>query len=309
MEKIIIIAGPTGVGKSDFAELLAQRINGEIINADQGQLYEPLSIGTAKPDWKNHSIPHHLFDHITQPLPFSNASYQKIVKECIKNVQSRGKRAIVVGGSGFYYQMLLFEFSSPSGHGSTNTGSSLPSFTHTISAPITWEHLKEIDPERARSIHPHDKYRIERALDIFYNHHLLPSSLQMEYKPYGPYCLVHVVRDTHELYDRINERTNSMLQQGWLQEVAGLSDTWKKFLRIKKIIGYDDIEAYQNNIFSYEELVLRIQKKTRNYAKRQRTYFRSLIKKIPTEDHKYIHEINLTLSSVDLYLNQLVERL
>ncbi len=300
MEKIIIIAGPTGVGKSDFSELLAQRINGEIINADQGQLYEPLSIGTAKPDWKNHSIPHHLFDHITQPMHFSNASYQKMVKECIKSVQARGKRAILVGGSGFYYHTLLFEFSAPS---------DLPSFTHTISAPITWEHLNEIDPERARSIHPHDTYRIERALDIFYNHHLLPSSLQMGYKPYGPYHLVHVIRETQDLYARINERTNHMLKQGWLQEVAGLSDTWKEFLRIKKIIGYDDIEAYQNNIFSYEELVLRIQKKTRNYAKRQRTYFRSLLKKIPHEDHRYIHEINLTLSSVDLYLNQLLEQL
>jgi tRNA dimethylallyltransferase len=298
MKKVIIIAGPTGVGKSDFAELLADRINGEIINADQGQLYEPLSIGTAKPDWKNKPIKHHLFDVVKDPKNYSNAEYQKAVKECIADVHARGKSAIVVGGSGFYYQMLLFDFLD------------LPEKNFDIihaNYPRTWQELNRIDPVRAASIHENDQYRIERALDIFYQHNVLPSTLGLVYKPSMPYFLVHINRNIEELYERINMRTELMLKGGWLEETQNLTQEWKEFVRVKKIIGYDDILDFQDDRITYETLVNSIQQKTRNYAKRQRTYFRTLLKKIPASDHRYIQEINLTLSPVDLYLNQLIK--
>jgi len=303
MEKIIIIAGPTGVGKSDFAEALAHHINGEIVNADQGQLYEPLTIGTAKPDWKTHKIPHHLFDHVTEPRNCSNSEYQKAVKECVNDIHARGKRAILVGGSGFYYQMLLFDFAQFPQKTAPDR-QSIPEFDGSA-----WEHLQSIDPDRARALHPHDLYRIQRALEIFYTYNVLPSALQLMYKPWAPYHLVHITRDTQELYARINRRTHLMLEQGWLEETASLTPAWKEFARVKKTIGYDDILAYQFNLLSYPQLIETIQQKTRNYAKRQKTYFRSLLKKIPSCQLDNVQEINLTLSPVDLYLNQLIQRL
>lgn len=298
MKKIVIIAGPTGVGKSDFAETLAERIDGEIINADQGQLYEPLSIGTAKPDWKNKSMMHHLFDLVTTPRNYSNAEYQKRVKECIAQVHARGKRAIIVGGTGFYYQMLLFDF--------------LPLPEKKLSDPLqnyagTWHELNKIDPVRAAAIHPHDQYRIDRALEIFHEHQVLPSSLGLKYNPTMPYILVHIHRTTEDLYARINMRTGIMINDGWLSETQNLPPEWKEFVKEKKTIGYNDILDYQDNRIDYETLVKTIQQKTRNYAKRQRTFFKTLLKKIPVCDHKHIQEINLTLSPVDLYLNQLIK--
>jgi len=298
MKKIIIIAGPTGVGKSDFAELLAEHIDGEIINADQGQLYEPLSIGTAKPDWKNKPIKHHLFDLVTTPRNYSNAEYQKTVKEYIADVHARGKRALIVGGTGFYYQMLLFDFLPLPDK---------PSLIPTRDYPYTWEELNKIDPVRAAAIHPNDQYRIERALEIFYTYNILPSSHGLQYKPYMPYVFLHINRTIEELYERINMRTGIMLNDGWLTEAQNLASEWKEFVKIKKTIGYDDILDYQDNHIDYETLVKTIQQKTRNYAKRQRTYFKTLLKKIPACEHQYIQEINLTLSPVDLYLNQLIK--
>ncbi len=298
MKKIIIIAGPTGVGKSDFAELLADQINGEIINADQGQLYEPLSIGTAKPDWKNKSIKHHLFDLVTTPRNYSNAEYQKAVKECIADVHARGKRAIIVGGSGFYYQMLLFDFLPLPGK---------PLLTTFKDYPRTWQELNRVDPVRAAALHPNDQYRIDRALEIYYTYNVAPSTLGLQYGPSMPYLFLHINRTIEELYERINLRTGIMLTGGWLEETQGLAPEWKDFVKIKKTIGYDDILDYQDNRIDYETLTKTIQQKTRNYAKRQRTYFKTLLKKIPACDHQYIQEINLTLSPVDLYLNQLIK--
>ncbi len=296
MKKIIIIAGPTGVGKSDFAELLAKETDGEIINADQCQLYEPLTIGTAKPDWKSKPMAHHLFDVVKEPRNYSNAEYQQAVKAQIDDTHARGKTALVVGGSGFYYQMLLFEFAQ------------LP---EPLAAPVSnypksYEHLQEVDPQRAALLHPHDHYRIERALDIYYQYNILPSAQQMTYKPFMPYILIHITRETQNLYERINERSHIMIKEGWLEEVAALRQEWKEFVMKKKPIGYDDILSYQEGRLSYQELIEAIQQKTRNYAKRQKTFFRSLVKKIPPSEHANIHELDLTLSTVDLYLNQLI---
>ncbi len=295
MKKIIIIAGPTGVGKSDFAELLAEKIDGEIINADQGQIYEPLSIGTAKPDWKNKPIRHHLFDIIKEPRNYSNAEYQIAAQAAIADIHGRGKHALIVGGSGFYYQMLLFNFlplPDPTSPRLRRTGG--------------WEELNKIDPVRAAAIHKNDQYRIDRALEIFYSYNVLPSSVGLQYRPSMPYLLLHIQRNIEDLYARINMRTELMLDNGWLEETERLPAAWKEFVTVKKTIGYDDILAYQNNQIDYETLVKTIQQKTRNYAKRQRTYFKTLLKKIPAGDHRYIQEINLTLSAVDLYLNQLI---
>ncbi len=302
MEKILIIAGPTGVGKSDFAELLAEKIDGVIINADQAQLYTHISIGTAKPDWERKPMEHYLFDHINEPKAFSNHAYQKTVREIIQAVQKKGKKAIIVGGSGFYYQSLLFEF------GDLTIAPPLIPAAIEPGYPENWEHLKEIDPERAAALHRHDHYRIKRALSIFYTYGILPSKVGMIYKPWAPYTLVHINREKTDLYERINKRTEIMLKQGWINETAELPEPWKDFVCRKKIIGYEDILKYVRGTMDYDLMVKMIQKKTRNYAKKQQTFFKSLTKKIPVTEHIHVTQVNLTLSSVDLYLNHLIKQ-
>lgn len=258
-----------------------------------------MTIGTAKPAWRTSDLQQHLFDVVDTPGHFSNAAYQKRVRAQIDDCRSRGKRIVIVGGSGFYYQTLLFDYVPLQG-----------TQRETCQAyPRTWEHLQTIDPVRAQAINPNDQYRIDRALAVYYEHGILPSNAGMYYKPYTDYTLVHVTRDTQDLYARINARTQVMLEDGWLEESVSLAPEWKAFVRSKKIIGYDDILDYHEGAIAQPEMVERIQQKTRNYAKRQRTFFRSLLKKIPAVDHGRIHEFNLTLSPVDLYLNQLVQSL
>ena len=287
-----IIAGPTGVGKTDFAEQLARAVNGEIINADLGQFYAPLSIGTAKPDWKSSDIPQHLFDVVTEPSLFNSAAFAQQARAKIADITARGKVPLVVGGSGFYYQSLLW----PQGDAPT---AELPG-----EYEATWEKLNEIDPQRASAIHKNDAYRITRALALWHAQGKLPSSLLPTYAPAGRFIVIHVTRDRENLYARINERVLSMLSGGWIEETRELSDEWKAFLR-KKIIGYDTVLDYLDGAVSHNTLVEKIQKTTRNYAKRQVTFFSSVKRRLQAVNAgDAAYEIDLTLSSVDLYLKR-----
>lgn len=270
MNKVLIITGPTGVGKTDLSIDMAQKLSGEIINIDSGQFYEPLSIGTAKPDWKNQPIEHHLFDIITNPVDFTVHEYRDIVIKKIKEIQAKGKLPILVGGSGFYIQSLFF-----------------PPQAVTINKPRaqqelnSWQKLYEIDPVRANAIQKNDTYRIDRALDIWRTTGQKPSEYIPEYSPEFDFEIVIVTRDRERLYQRINDRVEQMFAQGWFNEVSSLNSNWKQFLKAKKLIGYDDILRYSESESSdYDALVETIKQKSRNYAKRQLTFFRMLTKKI-----------------------------
>jgi len=269
----LIIAGPTGVGKTDFSISLAKQLNTEIINIDVGQFYEPLSIGTAKPDWQNESIPHRFFDIINQPEDFTVIDYREAVKNHLEKIWNPNKLPIFVGGSGFYIQSLLFPPQAKKGF--VNGAPELDS-------KDLWENLYDIDPIRALQINKNDYYRLSRALEIWKTTGIKPSEYKPVYDPISDFILIILVRDRQELYEIINKRVINMLNRGWINEVKGLNEEWKLFLQRKKIIGYDDIINYLNTEFDNDEdlLIDIIQKKVRNYAKRQITFFKALSKKI-----------------------------
>ncbi len=332
----IIISGPTGVGKTDFVDRLAARLSRpvEIFNADVGQFYEPLSIGTAKPDYKNAPIKQHLFDVISEPRDFTVLEFRDRLVTVMRDMWARGVTPLVVGGSGFYLQSLFFpphvpdaaisesvtelcELSVSSSAYESTTAKS-PSKLRNLSAAELWHHLNELDPERAQSIHPHDRYRIERALIVWYEGRK-PSQLVPQFDPPGTCAFFFLTRERDELYARINERVDAMLAAGWIDEVKNLDPSWKEFLLKKKLIGYPElimfIEHAQNlSAARYEaelkEVAMHIKSKTRAYAKRQLTFWRMLRKKLEGNDPKgaylkKISEVNLTILPLDLYIEEM----
>lgn len=312
---MIIICGPTGVGKSDFAEMLAEQASGEIVNMDLGQFYTPLTIGTAKPDWRNARIRHHLFDILDTPTNFTVVQYRTALLNTCQNLWDRGSLPIVVGGSAFYLKSLLFP---PSLSDNANITPSLDSVSDEEN---TWEYLNSIDPERARAVHKNDGYRIERAINIWRSTGVKPSSYQPKFElPCNVYILF-LTRDREELYTRINERVNVMMKSGWLEEVKPLCNTpWEAFLHDKKLIGYNELLAYYATPPDERDLaqtVEIIQQRTRHYAKRQETFWRGLERALSAayNDAKVKNYtmttdmVSLTLLDLNLYIKQILKTL
>jgi tRNA dimethylallyltransferase len=272
-KQFIVFYGPTGVGKTDLALACAEHISGEIINADVGQFYTPLSIGTAKPDWQKSAIAHHLFDIINEPKDISVAEYRSLALKTLNDIWHREKMPVIVGGSTFYLSSLFFP---------PQQAIQIKKNQEYEKEGDLWQQLKDIDPERATQIHPHDVYRISRALDIWYATGTKPSLYIPQYSAPGLFAFFFLTRNRKSLYDRINQRVIAMMEKGWIDEVAALKGTdWEPFLKEKKLIGYDDILNYldspQQNVST---LIDTIARKTRNYAKRQITFWNMLEKKL-----------------------------
>lgn len=297
---MLIVTGPTAVGKTDLVYQLARHVPIEIINADMGQMYLPLTIGTAKPAWRTSATPHHLFDILQEPVSWSVVEYREAVAQLVTAIRQRGALPVIVGGSGFYISSLLFSLSSP------GSEVQLPP-----DIPISWEFLSSIDPVRAVAIHPHDTYRIQRALQVWYGTQQLPSTYAPHYNPLAlPWQMVIVQRERQELYKRINERVPLMMGAGWLSEVESLLGTaWEEFLLSKKIIGYDDIIRYHNNKESIplSAVIATIAQKTRLYAKRQNALFRSLERRLQREQQQErVATLTLTGDDFERYINRMI---
>lgn len=307
----IIILGPTGVGKSELAERIAQNISGEIVNGDNGQMYGPLSIGTAKPAWKAHPIPHHLFDVIDEPKQFSVAQYRKKLLEVMESIWSRKNIPVIVGGSSFYIYSIFF----PPKETETRQ-EKVPeiALSNVKSSEELWEQLFSVDNSRALKIHKNDRYRIGRALQLWENLHCEPSLLKPVFLPPKNFLIISVARERAELYKRINDRVEEMFMQGWVAEVQNLNDKWKEFLFFKKLIGYSEILDYLKNNESLMLVKEQISRKTRNYAKSQISFWRKfksdLLKELSVDDfNQKIEELNLTFLDVNLYIKQLSEKI
>jgi tRNA dimethylallyltransferase len=316
---ILVITGPTATGKSGLAEKITQEIKGEIINADIGSWYTPLTIGTAKPDLSKATVTHHLFNILDKPEQFTIVQFRNKVIQLAQEIWDRGCIPIVVGGSAIYIKSLWYR---------TQDSGTAVEFEDEImkSQELTqdlWQQLFEIDPVRAQKIDKNDRYRIVRALGIYHTTGKKPSLFEPVYDPIAPMYAIFCTRDRKVLYDRINERTGIMLQDGWIKEVKDLMNTeWEKFLLEKKIIGYDDIIRYlhsqqvqeQYEEEQYQELVSIIQQKTRNYAKRQITFLSKLAKDIEHDAGRSSKisitvQIDLTLCDVGLYIKGLLDQL
>lgn len=274
----LIIVGPTASGKSALADRLAQHKNIEVINIDSAQCYKPFSIGTAKPDLSQLDYPAHLFDLIDKPQDLNACHYRVLVQEKIKEISSRGNLPVIVGGSHFYVRSLFF----PPHHVPSMLEQEKNSIVDTLRDEDLWHHLNGIDPERALLLHPHDVYRLRRALAIWYTHGRKPSELSPTYNPLCKSHVIAIMPEKNCLRDIIHMRAEIMLRNGWIEEAEKFIGTpWESFVARKGFIGYEAIfdwikrgkeEALKKDLL--QAIVL----ETMQYAKRQVTFLAKLLK-------------------------------
>jgi tRNA dimethylallyltransferase len=273
--RIIAVVGPTCTGKSDLALLLASQFDGEIVNADSMQVYQHFDIGTAKPDSKALSlVPHHLIDVVSPSHEFNAALFKELATNALADIHSRGNLPVVVGGTGLYVKALIYSlFKVPRDDDLRQRIQE-----EYIGDPLaSYEKLRSIDPEYAKKISHRDRVRVVRALEVFT---LTGTSMSGWEKRHGfreakyRALKVGLVRDREELYSRINRRVDAMLEKGWVDEVRSLlSLGYDVKLKPFSSIGYREILRYLNHSIDYEDMVKEIKMHTRNYAKRQFTWF------------------------------------
>ncbi|MBN1277033.1 MAG: tRNA (adenosine(37)-N6)-dimethylallyltransferase MiaA [Deltaproteobacteria bacterium] len=277
--KAIVIAGPTASGKSLLSVDLALALKGEIINADSMQVYRGMDIGTAKPTIEERKgITHHLLDVVDPDEEFNTALYRSLALPMVSDICSRGKTCFVVGGTGLYIKGLIKGlFDCP--RTDIKIRETLNKECKEMGSEFLHARLRKLDPESACTIHPNDRMRIIRALEIIILTDSRPSDLK---KSHGfnednlkalKLCLN---VDREELYSRINRRTRAMVESGLPEETENLlKKGYSPGLKAMKSIGYRHMIKYLRGEWSIEETVYRLQMDTRRYAKRQLTWFRS----------------------------------
>jgi tRNA dimethylallyltransferase len=278
MKRIIIICGPTGVGKTSFAIQVAQCFHGEIVGADSMQIYRHMNIGTAKPDaGEMNLVRHHLIDVIDPNEEFDAGRYVKLADEAIEDILSRGKVPIITGGTGLYIKALLNGlFRSESA--CIKTLSRLTTELEEKGAHALHEKLAECDPKSADKIHPHDSFRVIRALEVFQTTGKRISDHQESHGFYSRRYAglkIGLYMERKELYDRINQRVEAMLDKGLLNEVVSLVERgYSLDLKPMQSIGYKHMAMFIQKEADLAEAVRLLKRDTRRYAKRQFTWFR-----------------------------------
>jgi tRNA dimethylallyltransferase len=276
-QKIVIIVGPTASGKSDLALRLAERLDGEIVNADSMQLYRGLDIGTAKPSQElRHRVPHHLIDIADPDQEFSASDFRREAAKAIADIAGRGKRAFIVGGTGLYIRALLQGLvDSPSGAGEVRMELEEEARQHGNEALLG--ELAKVDPVTAERLHPNDLLRIVRALEVY---RMTGNPISQQRSSHGfsgdyywPLKLGLMV-ERGELYERIDRRVERMMCDGLVEEVRTLLGRgFSPQMKALRSIGYRQICAYLSGEYSLSEGVRLMQRDTRRYAKRQMTWF------------------------------------
>lgn len=277
--KVVIISGPTASGKSSLGVELALSLGGEIINADSMQVYRGMDVGTAKPTLEEQKgIPHHLLDVVDPDEDFNAATFRSMALALVREICSRGKICLVVGGTGLYIKALLGGlFRSPPADPRLREMLRLECENH--GSTRLYERLKLLDPESASRVHPNDKVRIIRSLEIIHLTNRRPSELSREHgfrdRALGALKLCLKI-NREELYHRINRRSAAMLRAGLVGETESLlSKGYSSQLKPMKSIGYRHIVKYLEGTWSLAEATRNLQRDTRRYAKRQLTWFRA----------------------------------
>ncbi len=271
--KLLVLSGPTGSGKSELAVRVAERIGGEIVNADSMQVYRGMDIGTAKPPAEALArVPHHLLSIVAPDQNFTASDFRREAAAAIADIDGRGKKAIVVGGTGLYIRALL--------EGLVDSPTADPELRLQF-AELTGEELLRrlflVDPETASRLHANDRVRLIRALEVFNQTGRPISAFRSEHAFSGSYyrTLKMAIRvERPELYRRIDSRVEQMLQDGLVAEVGSLlARGYGTELKAMRSIGYKEISAHLAGETTLDEAVSLIKRDTRRYAKRQMTWF------------------------------------
>lgn len=275
---LVIILGPTAVGKSELALELAQKFSFEIINADSMQLYRGMDIGSAKPSLKERSlVTHHLIDIKDPDEEFSAAQFKNEARNIIFSLTQEGKWALVVGGTGFYLKALIKGlFPAPSAD--LKLRRKLREKGEAKGKWYLYQELEKVDPEAASKIHPNDDFRIIRALEVFYLTGKPISQQQKKHQfKHSPFIVLKIglMRDRKEIYHRIEQRVDKMIKSGLVEEVKQLSKRgYPLTIKPFQSLGYKQILNYLQGDLSLDEAVSLIKRNTKRYAKRQLTWFR-----------------------------------
>ncbi len=296
-KKVIAIVGPTSVGKSSLGVLLAHHFNGEIINGDSISIYKELNIGSAKiTEEEMEGIPHHLVDYKEATEDYNVAIFQKDARAAIEDILSRGKTPIIVGGTGLYIKAVLYDYSFVEMEAKHNDYDG-------VTTEELVEKLKQLDPKSAAEIHPNNRKRIIRALEMAES-----GTLKSEQEATQQHTMIYdskiigLTMDREKLKERIDYRVDLMINQGLVKEVSDLFAKYPLTSHSFQAIGYKEFIGMANGNQSLEETIEQIKLHTRQFAKRQYTWFNNQMKvdwyDILQEDYK-----NQILKDVEEFIN------
>lgn len=299
-QKMIILTGPTAVGKTELSIALAHQLNGSIISADSMQVYRYMDIGTAKirPE-EMEGVPHYLVDELLPSEEFNVVRFQKMAKQALEEIYRQGRIPIVVGGTGFYIQALLYDIEFEETKEQSTFRRELENYAKQQGTVALHEKLRQVDSQSARVIHPNNVKRVIRALE-FYKETGEPISAHNaeQRQKESPYEFRYFVltHDRKVLYDRIEKRVDTMLAQGLVEEVSRLRDMgYTRELVSMQGLGYKEIFAYLEGETSLSEAAYILKRDTRHFAKRQLTWFRREKEVIWLDKQKYPQTEDLLL--------------
>ena len=276
--KIIVICGPTASGKTKLSIELAKKINGEIVSCDSMQIYKDMSIGTAKPTIEEiQGIKHYLIDCISPETRYSVADYKNDATTAIKEILSKGKVPIIVGGTGLYLESLIYNVEYNQIEVDLKYREKLEKIEKEEGLEKLYQKAAKIDPKAIKKISHNDKKRIFRILEIYNATNKTKTELELESRKNEPeydYILFGITMDREKLYERINLRVDIMIETGLIEEVKDLISKYKGMPTAIQGLGYKEVIEYLDGKTSREEMIEKIKRETRRYAKRQMTWFR-----------------------------------
>ena len=285
MKRIIVITGPTGVGKTKLSVKLAKKLDGEIINADSMQVYKELDIGTAKiTEAEKEMIPHYLFDICNVRDNYTIYNYQKDARSIISKIQKKKKVPILVGGSGLYIKAALYDYKLVN-----------EKFHSEFSDMTNKEILNEIKKYYDTDIHVNNRKRLVRELNKIKNNSVNTSNIN---EPIYDIVVIGLTTDRDKLYKIIDNRVDQMLKDGLIKEVKTLYDRKIKTKAIETGIGYKELYKYFDGEITLDEAIDLIKKNSRNYAKRQYTFFNHQMK---------VNWFNVDFDNFDNTINEVYE--
>lgn len=278
MKPMVILTGPTAVGKTELSIGLAKAIDAEIISADSMQVYKKMNIGTAKIRQEEmQGIKHYLVDELDPSEEFHVAKFQEMAKNALEEIYAKGKIPLIVGGTGFYIQGLLYDIDFTKEDGDKSYREFLGEKAREEGKDILHQMLAKIDPLSAEKIHQNNVKRVIRALEFYkVNGYPISKHNEEEAKKQSPYHFVYFVLNHNRsiLYDRINRRVDLMVKEGLIDEVRRLREEgYEKSMVSMQGIGYRQVFEYLEGNMSMEETIDTIKKDTRHFAKRQLTWF------------------------------------
>lgn len=303
MKKVVVVVGPTGVGKTKMGVALAKYFDGEVISGDSMQIYKLMNIGTAKVTTEEmEDIPHHLIDIKNPKENYSVKEFQEEVRLKIDEISARQKLPIIVGGTGLYIKATLYDYVFSESQ--IDHQEYIEKYKNYSNEEL-YEFLKKIDLESAASLHPNNRQRVLRAIAIYESTGTKKSDLlaKQEHKLLYDVKFIGLTLPRDVLYKRINERVDSMMNQGLLQEIEMLMKmNLSPELQSMKAIGYKEWFAYYQGNQNLEETIELIKKNSRNYAKRQYTWFNN---QVPVKWFDVnLNDFDDTVNNVIKYLNK-----